>query len=643
MTILTLQHLTLHFGARTLFADVNLLIDDGDRIGLIGPNGSGKTTLLKVIGGTQAVDEGKLTLRHHARVGWLSQDLDIVEQKPLIDFVTGSVKERAPLEASLAQVTEAYAKAEAAYRSSNTKAHEDKLMELATELSTLHMQIADMESQFSPFEAKKILSGLGFKESDMTRSIQEFSGGWKMRAVLCALLFQKPDLLLLDEPTNHLDMPTTLWFSDFLKQYSKAFVLITHDREFLNEQIQKVVSIEPEGVRTYKGNHDAYLLQRAEEATILENKAKNLEREREQTQAFIERFRAQATKAKAVQSRVRALDRMEDVTLYQKRKTLSFRFPEVKRSGNDVLTVSNLSHAFGNHEVLKHVNLAAYRGDRVAILGPNGAGKTTLLKIITGELAPTSGNITFGHNVEVAYYAQHHTEILHPKMSIFQELSHSTPHGPTFIRSVLGMFLFSGDDVDKTIAVLSGGEKARVALAKIMTRPMNCLLLDEPTNHLDLDSCEALIESMDSFAGTMFFVSHNRALVRKLANKVWEVDDKTVTEYVGDFETYLRMKQGRALPPPPVAVPVTQPTSSKPVAPVKKQTTAQKKLQEKLNKLEAEIKDTESKQAELHTLLAGNLNTEERITNVAKLKEIEISLAHLQQAWESCYMELEAH
>jgi ATP-binding cassette subfamily F protein 3 len=380
----------------------------------------------------------------------------------------------------------------------------------------------------------------------------EFSGGWKMRAVLAALLFQRPDLLLLDEPTNHLDMQTVTWFAAFMQRYPRAFFLISHDRDFLNEQISRVVSFEVEGVRQYPGNNERYLKQRAEEEEILSNRARNVEREREQTQRFIDRFRASANKAKMVQSRVKALEKMENVEMLEKAAVMRFRFPPTDRCSNDVLVAENIEKSFGPRRVLDNVDVRVSRGERIAIIGPNGAGKTTLLKILAGELAPDKGTVQLGHHVKLGYFAQHHADKLHADSTPYQEVSEMDANaGMTRVRTVLGAFLFRGDDVDKKIKVLSGGERARVALARLLINPGNFLLMDEPTNHLDLGSSESLAESLASYDGTVIVVSHNRSFVKSLATQIWNLEDGKLEVYPGKLDEFLyalkqRQEQGNA-------------------------------------------------------------------------------------------------
>ncbi len=544
MSAIVLEQVNLSFGARPIVEDLSLRVDRGDRLGLIGANGSGKSTLLRLISGEQHPDSGVVRSARGVRVGWLPQDIVLETEKGLLDFVVSSVPGRHALENILRETEEAYERATALYEKDPTQ--EQLMIEEATRLSELHEEITRFDAHYSEYEARAIMSGLGFKTEDYERSVKEFSGGWKMRALLGSLLFQRPDVLLLDEPTNHLDMPSVAWFSDFLKNYGSAFVLISHDREFLNEQISRIVSFEVEGVRQYPGNYERYLTQRAEEEEILENKAKNLERERAHAEEFIGRFRAQATKAKAVQSRIKALDKMEHVETYRKRRTMRFSFPEPERAGHEVIKIDEVAKSYGERVVLPSLTSRVYRGDRIGIVGPNGAGKTTLLKLVAGELAPTSGSVSFGNNVTVGYYAQHHADLLHPKNTVLQEVANENRElGQTRVRSVLGAFLFSGDDVDKNIGVLSGGERARVALARLLVSPGNLLLLDEPTNHLDLDSCESLIESLHEYAGTMLFVSHNRALIRRLATKIWEVEGGRVTEYAGSLDDYLLRERAR--------------------------------------------------------------------------------------------------
>ena len=546
MSLVVFEGVSLGFGLKTIVADLNLRIGASDRIGLIGPNGSGKTSLLRMLAGQQSFDKGALRFARGVRVGYLAQDLVVEGGQTLSNFVVNSVPGRAELDQLLAEVEADLEAAQAAADASPGEAEHERLMEVAERLAEVHERIGHFDAHFTEHEALRILAGLGFLATDATRDLGEFSGGWKMRAVLAALLFQQPDLLLLDEPTNHLDMPSVAWFAAYLKRYQRAFVLVSHDREFLNEQIGRVVSFEPEGVRQFTGNYEGYVKQRVEEEVLLENRAKNLAREREKAEQFIERFRAQASKASGVQSRVKALEKMEDVKTFVRRQVMRFEFPACDRAGDTVLRVEGLRKAYGEHVVLDNVELTVRRGEKIGIIGVNGAGKTTLLRAIAGEIPIEAGGINFGNRVKVGYYAQHHADTLRQDRTLFEEVSAQAPSaGQTRVRSVLGAFLFSGDDVDKQIRVLSGGERARVALARLLISPGNVMLMDEPTNHLDLDSSESLAESLRGYDGTLLFVSHNRSFVRKLATRIWDVSGGKVETYPGTLDEYMESMRRR--------------------------------------------------------------------------------------------------
>ena len=668
VSTVVLENVSLSFGARPILEGLSLRIAEGDRIGLIGPNGSGKSTLLRLFVGDQQPDSGTVRTSRGVRIGWLPQDIAVAGGHALLPFVMQSVPGRTALEADLVE-------AEALVEDLAQREEHEEIVAASERLADLHSELARFDAHFSEHEAMKILAGLGFETKDLGRDLGELSGGWKMRAVLAALLFSRPDVLLLDEPTNHLDMPSVAWFADFLKNYSRAFVLISHDREFLNEQIARIVTFEVEGVRQYPGNYDRYLVQRAEEEEILENKAKNLERERDKAEQFINRFRAQATKARAVQSRIKALDKMESAETYRKRRTMAFTFPEVARAGHEVVRIDDVSKAYGAHRVLSGVTLRAYKEDRIGIIGPNGAGKTTLLKMIAGEIEPSGGAITLGHSVTPGYYAQHHAELLTAKNTVLNEVaSENREVGQQRVRSVLGAFLFSGDDVEKTIQVLSGGERARVALAKLLVRPGNVLLLDEPTNHLDLDSCESLIESLGGFGGSMIFVSHNRALIRKLATKIWVVEGGTVTEYMGTLDDYMqreRMKLQQAAKdaagttkasktqPPPPKHPVAKIEAPRPEPPKleddrsRRRNEAQRRdqrtkiigpLKKKVEELELRIAEIETKQAERNERLcdpAAALTDKDRFALLDGLQVDQTKLDELTERWEKAQKELD--
>ncbi len=523
----------LTLGGKAILNEASFRVADKDRIGLIGPNGSGKTTLMRVLAAQQQIDAGDVSTRRDMRLGYLPQDVSVEGGKELFAFVRDSV----PGRAELALKVDA---AQAELDRASAAGDEDAMMAAAQLTMDLHEEVTLFDTFYSDHEAKRILDGLGFSQGDLERDLGEFSGGWKMRAVLGALLFQRPDLLLLDEPTNHLDMPSVAWFGTFLKRYDRAFVLISHDREFLNEQIDRVVSFEVEGLRSYKGDYEAYRKQRAEEQVLLEARSKNLEKEKEHLQAFITRFRAKASKAAQVQSRVKQLAKLEKVELHQERAVMRFRFPPSERTGKVVIETDAIAKSYGDLKVLEGVDLHVKRGDRIALIGVNGAGKTTLLKIMGGELEQTAGAVKLGHKVKLGYYAQHHADSLRKDRTVYDEVSSCAKEAThQQIRTILGAMLFGDREVDKLVGVLSGGERARVALAQLLIDPGNVLLMDEPTNHLDLESSERLAEALQTYDGSLLFVSHNRGFIRRLANKIWFVAEGKVEEYPGTFDEYL--------------------------------------------------------------------------------------------------------
>ncbi|QQR90171.1 MAG: ATP-binding cassette domain-containing protein [Myxococcales bacterium] len=657
MSFLVLEDVSLSFGGKRIVESLDLRIGDADRIGLIGPNGSGKSTLLKMFAGEQEPDGGAIQKQNGLRLGYLPQDIALEGGRTLIDFVRDSIPGYRSLHQAIE--TEEHTLTEL----SQTGSDSPELMQSATRIAELHEELSRLQDQYSEHEALAILDGLGFSQSDLNRDLAEFSGGWKMRAVLAALLFQKPDVLLLDEPTNHLDMPSVAWFSTFLQNYSGSFVLICHDREFLNEQIGRVVSFEVEGVRSYTGNFESYLLQRKEEEEILKNRAKNLGREREKTEDFIRRFRAKASKSNQVQSRIKALEKMDPIHLLEERSSIHMRFVPSQRSGVEVQRAEGLGHSFGSHTVFSGADLSVRRGDRIGIIGVNGAGKTTLLKILAGELQATEGKSELGHNVDLGYYAQHHTDQLHPKQSVYEEVaSQNRDANMTQVRTLLGAFLFQGDDVDKKISVLSGGERARVALAKLLIDPRNYLMMDEPTNHLDLDSSEALAEALANYDGSIVFVSHNKSFVRKLATKIWNVEGGRVEVYPGNLDEYLQTcqdrhknsqkndksgkKQGKKQPELSAAPKVTEKTQDRQPSRKSKASENQSRLLSKrIAELETRIEALEAKQKECNRVLEKPEVYNDPVQRNDLLTQLQVNaekLSELTKRWEALQEELEA-
>ncbi|RKG98562.1 ABC transporter ATP-binding protein, partial [Corallococcus sp. CA047B] len=501
-------------------------------------NGTGKSSLMKIIAKASLPDGGTIQYSRRARAGYLPQEIAGLPEGTVVEAVMSTVPGRDAMESRLRDTEAALAAA----------VEEEDQLELAQTLADLHAELDDFENRYGRHHAERILKGLGFRDADLSKPTQALSGGWRMRAALAGLLLQDPDLLLLDEPTNHLDVPTLAWFDGFLRRSNKAMVLISHDRDFLNRQINRVVSLEMEGVREYTGNYEDYKRLRAEEMVLLQAKAEKVEQRRAELQGFIDRFGAKATKAKQAQSRAKMLAKLEKVQLLEERQTMKFRFPEVERSGRDVVLMEDITKRYGALTVYDGLNARLERGQRIAVVGANGAGKTTLLKMVAGELAPDTGKVTLGHNVVVGYYAQHHADKLDRDNTIIEEVRPLAADKPeSYVRGVLGAFLFSGDDVEKPIGVLSGGERARVALAKLLLTPSNFLLMDEPTNHLDLDSSEMLIEALKLYGGTLLFVSHNRSFINGLCTHVWEVADGKLTSHPGNLDEYLYHQEQQRL------------------------------------------------------------------------------------------------
>jgi ATP-binding cassette subfamily F protein 3 len=601
MSLVIAQDLHLAYGPKILLQGANFSIGPRDRVGLVGANGTGKSSLMKILAGRIEPDAGKLVLRRGTRVGYLPQDLVTAPEGTLLESVLAAVPGRESLESRLAATEQALAAATS----------EEEQLELASTLAELHDELEHFEEHYGKHRAERILEGLGFDRSRFDEPTASLSGGWRMRAALAALLLQDPDLLLLDEPTNHLDVPTLTWFDAFLRRSRKALVLISHDRDFLNRQIDRVISLEVEGLRCYAGNYDRYKVQRAEEAELLEARARNVEAKRAHLQSFVDRFRYKASKARQAQSRLKQLEKLETVQLLEERETMRFRFPQVQRSGREVLKAEGLRKAFGENVIYDGASFVVERGQRIAIVAPNGAGKTTLLKMIAGELPPDAGTIQFGHNVILGYYAQHHADTLDPHRTIFEFVRELAPSsmGEPEIRSILGALMFPGDEIHKKIGVLSGGERARVALARLLVVPSNLLVMDEPTNHLDLDSSEMLVEALQEFDGTLIFVSHNRSFINGLATHVWEVKDRGVESHLGNLDDWLARQ-------PPVDLGTERP-AAKPARAMsdkerrrleaeerQRRSALTKPLKEEIAKIEARIEELEATLVQLAEQMA---------------------------------------
>jgi ATP-binding cassette subfamily F protein 3 len=635
------------FGHKLLFEGADWLITAGEKTALVGANGTGKSTLMKVLADVDGLDYGSVQRTRGMTIGYLPQDGLALSGRTVFDECLSVFAELISMEKELEALYTALA----------------ELDPESAEYATAADRFSHIDSQFRAHDGYAldaqvgtVLTGLGFSKTDWTRQSEEFSGGWQMRIALAKLLLQKPSLLLLDEPTNHLDLETRNWLETYLKSYPNGYILISHDRYFLDVTVDKIVELWNKRMHVYHGNYEKYLAQKAERMAQLQAAYKNQRDQIEHLEAFISRFRYQATKAKQVQSRIKELDKIERIEIPEEEAVMHFSFPQPPASGRTVVECSNLSKSYSQKNVLNDVSFTIDRGDRIALVGVNGAGKSTLVRLLSGEDKPTSGLLKLGHNVIADYFAQDQYKVLDPEARMFDDISRTAPKVPeTDLRSLLGCFLFSGDDVFKRLGVLSGGERNRYALARILVSPANFLLLDEPTNHLDLRAKDVLLDAINKFTGTVIFVSHDRYFIDRLATRVFEVADGKVHVYPGNYEDYLWRKEGgsdalaaataAAIVPEPVPVPVavveastngSENVKARRVNPIKL-----KQMQERLFAVEEEMPQVETAIAATEAALGNFVNAEEtaRLSKVLEgLRDMQSSLT---EEWEGLMLELE--
>ncbi len=606
--MLTLQNITLQYGERYLFRDATATIGAKDRIGLVGANGAGKTTLLKLIAGREPYDAGSIDKANYVTLGYLPQDGIAAHGKTLYDEVHTAFS-------NVIDLTKRIEDANARIEQLDTASEE--FAETLELLGEWELQLEDLDVARIPSRIESILLGLGFQSSDMRRMTDEFSGGWQMRIALAKLLLAQPSLLLLDEPTNHLDVESQAWLEEFLRRYHGSLLIVSHDRAFLDSLITRTFEVYQGSLTVYTGNYSKYEIQSVERRAQLEKAYVKQQRELAKTQQFIDRFRAKATKARQVQSRIKALEKVERIEIETEADQVAFSFPEPPRSGQNVIEVKNLRKCYDDLEVIHSANIRIERGDKIAVVGVNGAGKTTLAKILAGVEPFQDGERIVGGNTSISYFAQHQADELDPELDIFETIERVAEVGNnTSLRTILGSFLFQGDDVFKKVKVLSGGERNRVALAKMLVQPANFLILDEPTNHLDIRSQDVLRGALEKFPGTFLIVSHNRDFLDSIVTKVLEVRKDGLSLHPGNVTDYLRRLESRSAlarestsqkvaAAVPAATPAPNALNPKEQRRLRAQQQAKlKPLTDKLKKVEAEIATLESQQSEYEQQMA---------------------------------------
>ena len=633
------------FGPKVLFEDVNWLITPQDRIGLVGANGAGKTTLMRILAGLDTVDSGECNVQKGITAGYLPQDGLQLSGRTVFEECLSVFDRLRSMEREMEETLE---------RLSSLPPDDPEYQAASSRYAWLESHFRNLDGYALEARVGAVLTGLGFAKEDWTRRTEHFSGGWQMRIALAKLLLEQPNLLLLDEPTNHLDLEARNWLEDYLNSYPYAFVLISHDRYFLDVTVRRIAELWNKSIHFYTGGYEAYLKQKEERRQQLLAAYRNQQERIQQLEAFINRFRYKATKARQVQSRIKELEKIERIEIPPEEETIHFSFPQPKPSGRIVAEFSHVFKAYGSRLVLRDVNFVIERGEKIALVGVNGAGKSTLIRMLAGAEPLTAGEYRLGHNVQPEYFAQDQYKVLDPGARLLDDLM-SVANGKTVteLRTLLGCFLFTGDDVYKTVGVLSGGERNRYALARMLLNPANFLLLDEPTNHLDLRAKDVLLDALRNYNGTLVFVSHDRYFIDQLATRVFEIENGQVNVYPGNYEDYLYRKQGAAAPAPAAeAAPgpaarggeaaAAEPAAPEPPArPRRANPLKVRQLEQQAEELEEAAARLEQEIAEIERALQTFVSAEETRRRMemleARRQELEQTLAR----WEQISLELE--
>lgn len=633
--MILVQNLGLHFAGSYLFENVNFMINKNDRIGLAGKNGAGKSTLLKILSGEQSSTEGNVEKEGKVSIGFLKQDLDFEKGRTVWEEAKQAFKELNIINEQIDTINHALA--------TRTDYESEEYHKLIHDLTDLTDRFSHLGGYNIDGEIEKILKGLGFKESDFNRLTNDFSGGWRMRIELAKLLLEENDVLLLDEPTNHLDIESIVWLENFLITYSGAVVLVSHDKQFLTNVTNRTIEISNKSIQDYKANYTKYLILRQERKEKLLQQQKNQEQEIKRTEQLISKFRAKANKASFAQSLIKKLDKVERIEIEDEDITrFHIRFEPSITPGKIIFKAENLSKSFDTHTIFENANFYIERGEKIAFIGQNGQGKTTMAKIIVGLLS-YNGKLEIGHNVQIGYFAQNQSEELNASKTILEEAEDSaTEESRPKVRDLLGSFLFQGDEVHKKVSVLSGGERNRLALCKLLLRPFNTLIMDEPTNHLDIQSKAILKQALKNFTGTLILVSHDREFLDDLADKIFEFRNGEVKEFLGNINEYLDYRKKENMREVDIEKSTSQKvmTESNPIKVSQEKqfkSKEQKSLENKLFKLENEIEEMEQKISAFEDIFSKENPKEE---NIKKYTELKNNLTKITKEWERIFTQL---